>query len=137
MCEDRDRHPDGEREDLMDAAIRVLYAERELYEDAYAPDSYEARRILACAAQTYVRAIDRLPEGCRPRDWQMDEVEELRARAASLAEENAWLHALAERNNKVIGIWADYHINVHPLPEDVRKKIVAAMDGVSVEEVRD
>lgn len=135
-----DEHHDvsGQREDLLTAGLRVLLAERNQDPDAIPQDDeYEARDAFALTARTYVRAIDMLPDGHRPPGWDLDEIEALRVQVARLTEERNWRRAAIDRNDRVIGVFVDYHANVHPLPEDVRKKVVAAMDGVDVAEVRD
>jgi hypothetical protein len=134
MSDDDYRHPDEEREAVLTAAVRVLLAERNWDPDAVPQDDeYEARDAFALAARTYVQAVNR----CGTRLWELDDAEALRVEVQRLTEERNWLRAVNDRNNRVIRIWADYHANVHPLPEDVRKKVVAAMDGTTVDEVDD
>ncbi len=132
-----DPHPTAEREDLLTAALRVLLAERNWGTDAVPEDSeYDAREAVAFAARTYVRAIDVLPLADRPHGWDLNDIEGLRAQVANLTEERDWLRATVDRNDRVIGVFVNHH-QEHPLPEDVRKQVLAAMDGTTVDEVSD
>lgn len=127
-------HPTAEREDLLTAALRVALAERTWGTDAVPEDSeYDAREAFAMAARVYVRAIDQLPERERPPGWDLNETEDLRAQVAQLTEVQAWLRATNARNNRVIEVFVKHH-QQHPLPEDTRKAVVAAMDGYGVPE---
>lgn len=139
MPEDGCAHPSHELDRLLAAALRMALAERNYGECDAVPedDESEARDALALAARAYVRAIDPLPKYYRPTGWTLDEVDALRVQISELTEEVEWRRASIARNDEVIGVFVDYHINVHPLPEDVRKKVVAAMGGVPVEEVSD
>lgn len=125
-----DPHPTAERGDLLTAALRVLLAERD-----YGSDE-ESRDAFAMTARAYVRAVDLLPDGDRPVGWDLDDVEDLRVRVAQLTGNCAWMRAAIARNDKTIGIFVDHH-KKHPLPEDVRKRVVAAMNGKAVSEVTD
>lgn len=129
MSHDEHPHPTEERESALTAALRVILAERNWAEDAVPQDSeYDARDTFALAARVYVRAIDRLPANRRPPGWDLEDAEQLRAEVAQLTEVQAWLRATNTRNNRVIEVFVKHH-QQHPLPEDVRKKVVAAMDG--------
>lgn len=132
-----DPHPTAEREDLLTAALRVLLAERNWGPDAVPEDSeYDAREAFDLVARTYVRAIDALPVEDRPRGWDLNDIEQLHAQVTQLTETLKWVRATNDRNGRVIQVFVDHH-KQHPLPEDVRKKVVAAMDGRNVSEVRD
>jgi len=132
-----DPHPTAEREDLLTAALRVLLAERNWGADAVPEDSeYDAREAFDFVARTYVRAIDVLPVEDRPRGWDLNDVEDLRAQVVQLAKERNWLRATNDRNNRVIEVFVNHH-RKHPLPEDARKQVVAAMGGTTVDEVKD
>lgn len=132
-----DPHPTAEREDLLTAAVRVLLAERNWGTDAVPEDSeYDAREAFAFAARTYVRAIDVLPTEDRPASWDLNDIESLHAQVTQLIEEVAWRRTSNERANRVIAVFVNHH-RKHPLPEDVRKQVVAAMDGTAVSEVTD
>jgi hypothetical protein len=129
-----DPHPTAERKDLLTAALRVLLAERNWGTDAVPQDSeYDAREAFAFAARAYVRAIDVLRAEDRPSGWDLNDTEDLRAQVARLTELQAWLRATNERNGRVIGVFVKHH-QQHPLPEDARKAVVAAMDGHGVPE---
>lgn len=123
---DNEHRPDEERHALLTAAVRLLLAERNWGADAVPEDDeQEARDALALAARAYVLALN--AHGTRL--WKMEDAESLRVETQRLTEEVTWMRATIDRNNNVIKIWADYHANVHPLPEDVREQIVAAMHG--------
>lgn len=125
-----DPHPNTEREALLTAALRVLLAERD-----YGSDE-ESRDAFAMTARAYVRAVDLLPDGDRPVGWDLDNVEDLRVRVAQLTGKCAWMRATIARDDKTIGVFVDHH-KKHPLPEDVRKQVLAAMDGTTADEVKD
>jgi hypothetical protein len=132
-----DPHPNAEREDLLTAALRMLHAERTWGTDAVPEDSeYDAREAFDFVARAYVRAIDVLSVEDRPRGWDLNDIESLHAQVAQLTEERNWLRATNDRNSRVIQVWTNHH-QKHPLPEGVRKQVVAAMDGTTVDEVRD
>lgn len=135
MSEDRDRRPEEAREALETAALRAVLAERTEYDSGAVPqdDRWEAGDALAPAARALVQTYNL----CGTHLWQMDENEALSVKVQRLTEENGWLRAAVARNDRVIELFVDYHCNVHPLPEDVRKQVVAAMDGTDVSEVRD
>lgn len=131
MSHDEYPHPTEEREAAITAALRVVVAERSWGDDTVPMDDlseYDTRDAFALAARAYVRAIDRLPATNRPPGWDLEDAEQLRAEVAQLTEVQAWLRATNARNNRVIKVFVDHH-QQHPLPEDVRKKVVAAMDG--------
>lgn len=129
MSRDEYPHPDEQREALLTAALRVALVERTWGTGAVPEDSeYDAREAFALAARVYVRAIDQMPERERPAGWDLNDVEDLRAQVAQLTEERDWLRATVNRNTRVIEVFVDHHRH-HPLPEDIRKKVVYAMDG--------
>jgi hypothetical protein len=138
MSEDEYSFPQEERELLLAAALRVLLAERNWATDAVPQDDeHEAKDAFALKARTFVRAIDALPEGRRPCGWDLDDAEKLRVQVRQLTEERNQLRAWADRQNRVLDVFVGFHRNVHPLPEDARKRVLAAMDGTTVDEVKD
>lgn len=129
-----DPHPTAEREDLLTAALRVLLAERNWGTDAVPEDDeYEAKNAFAFAARTYVRAIDVLAVEDRPRGWDLNDAEDLRAKLEFATKELAFWRAHGDRQQRVVDVFVKHH-QQHPLPEDVRKQVVAAMDGYGVPE---
>lgn len=130
----------NEREAAFRAALR--YALAVASDDAMLeglPDDYlaDAGAAFARACRDYVCAVDRHPQAVQwPHRWEPDDAGKLRNQVADLTSENAWLRAAVERNDRVIAVFVDHHCQ-HPLPEDVRRRVVAAMDGTSVDEVTD
>ncbi len=91
----------------------------------------------AVACRDYVRAVDRHPDATQwPHQWEPDDTAKLRNQVAELTEQNVWLRATVDRNDQVLGVFVKHHMD-NPLPESVRKQVLAAMDGTTVDEVRD
>lgn len=136
MSYDEYPHPNEEREAAITAALRVVVAERSWADDDVPLDDlseYEARDAFALAARAYVRAIDRMPARERPSGWDLTDAEELRAKLVIATETADMLRAQRDRGQRVVDVFVKHH-QQHPLPEDVRKQVVTAMDGYGVPE---
>lgn len=125
-------HTRDQREAAFRAALRyaLAHANDEAMVDGLPEDETEhAQYEFAVACREYVRAVDAHPEATQwPHRWEPDDTAKLRNQVAELTAERDWMRATIERNDRTIGIFVDHHLQ-HPLPENVRKQVVAAMDG--------
>jgi len=118
-----------ERLDYDGMQRRVDWVER----DKFASD-------LRKAAYDYVQAVNQMTSGqnfaSAQRPWDLTDAENLRNQVTELNRELAWRKVAMDRNDATLKVFVEHHKD-HPLPEDVRKRVSAAMQGVPVEEVRD
>lgn len=133
-------HTRDQREAAFRAALRyaLAHANDEAMVDGLPENEVEnAQYAFAVACRDYVRAVDAHPDATQwPHMWEPDDTAKLRNQVAELAEQNAWMRATIERNDRILSVFVEHH-RQHPLPEDVRKKVLAAMNGVDVDEVTD